>query len=176
MNNFIKLLVICLFIGSSVVGQTKKEEKSIQAAKEFEQMKTLVQSKVFDFRADWATPLQGNRINLITNENFLRMRNDSADIYLPFFGTLQSANSAITGQGGIVFQGIVKDFKSEVDEGKQKISISFTASNRNDVFDFYLTVFHSGNTLVNVNSNYRSAIKYSGMIKEANLEALQQIN
>jgi len=166
MKNLIQLIVFCLLINLPLHAQSKKEKKLIKATEDFEHIKAVIESGEFDFQADWAIPLQGRRVNLISNSNFLKFRKDSADIFLPFFGTLHSGVSVITGQGGIVFQGIVKNYEMAIDENKQKISLSFSAQAKNDIFDFDLTIFPEGKTLMNVNSNFRSTIKYDGKTKQ----------
>ena len=76
----------------------------------------------------------------------------------------------------IVFAQSKKELKKEqeqkeyqemtVDDKKKKISVKFNATTKNDTFNFYLTIFRGGNTLINLNSNFRSAIKYDGKMRE----------
>ncbi len=166
MKKIIILLMISLFIGPLVMGQTKKEKKEALETEEFEKMKELIESGKFDFQADWANAQQGGRINLTTNPNFIKINKDSANIYLPYFGNLFSGTSAITGNSGIEFEGLMEDYQMTVDDKKQTISVKFSAISKNEQYDFSLSFFKNGKTRVNVNSNYRSNINYEGLTKK----------
>ena len=156
------LLLISFLLNTVVFSQSKKELKAEQSAKEYEVMNTLIDSQNFEFEADWATSQQGRRVNLNSSSNFLRIKNDSAEIYLPYFGTLSSGAAAMNNEGGINFAGIMEDYEMSVNEKKQQISVQFNATTKNDRFQFRMTIYKGGNTLVNLSSNYRSVIKYDG--------------
>ncbi len=160
------LFLISILLNTVVFSQSKKEQKAEKAIKDFEVMNALIDSNNFEFMADWATSQNGRRINLTTSANFLKIENDSANIYLPYFGTMTSGGAAMTSDGGIVFSGLIEDYKKTVDEKKQKIVVKFSAITNNDKFDFNMTIYKGGNTLVNLNSNYRSVIKYDGKTGE----------
>lgn len=162
MKKSILLIIICFISSAAIYAQSKKELKAEAALKEYETTKKLIENKEFEFEAAWATSQQGLRVNLNSNSNFLRIKKDSAEIYLPYFGTLSSAAAAKTNDGGIEFAGIMDDYEMNVNDKKQEISISFTARTSNDSFQYRMTIFKSGNTLINMNSNYRSVIKYDG--------------
>lgn len=166
----VTIMILGLLVVSTLTAQTKKEEKAKIKLQQYQEIKTIVESKQYEFQADWAIPLQGTRVNLTTNDNFLRIRNDSADIFLPFFGTLLSGSAAMDSKGGIFFKGLIENYKIKVDDHKQKLMINFTTRARYDIFDFQLIVSHGGNTQVNVNSNYRSNIKYNGSLKKSEIK------
>jgi len=147
--------------------QTKKEQKQAKALKEFEATKTLVESEEFEFQADWATTAKGKRISLTSNPNFVKYSKDSVDIYLPYFGTITSGGASLSGDGGIVCKGPRDKFKMSVNDKKQKITIDFEVSDRNDTYKFNMSVYKSGSTFINVNSNYRNTISYDGKIKSS---------
>ena len=155
-------MLIGLFASLTLSAQSKKEQKEAKAKKEFQEMKAIIESEEFDFQADWATTAQGRRRSLASNANFLKFRKDSIDIYLPYFGSSSSGGAAMTSDGGIVYSGPKTKFKLSVNDKKQKIIIDFVASDNNDTFDFNMSIFRGGNTLINVISNYRTSIKYDG--------------
>ena len=165
MKKIILLLLISLLVSSTIYAQSKKEKKAEKALQEYEDMKALIEGMEFDFQADWATTLQGRRISLTSNANFLKFRNDSVDIYLPYFGTSTSGGAAMTNDGGIVYSGPVKKFKMSVNDKKKKILLDFEANDKNDTFIFNMVIFKGGNTLINVISDYRSSIKYDGQTR-----------
>ncbi|MEL4457279.1 DUF4251 domain-containing protein [Lutimonas vermicola] len=166
MKKIITVLMMSLLFVPAVLGQTKKEKKEMLETEEYKKMLELIESEKYDFEADWANAQQGGRINLTTNPNFIKINKDSANIFLPYFGNLYSGTSAITGNSGIEFEGLMKDYTMTADDNKKKISVTFSAISKNEQYDFTLSFFKNGKTLVNVNSNYRSNIKYDGMTKK----------
>jgi len=164
MKKTLFLLLIGLFISFTISAQSKKEKKEAEGLKQFNEMKDIIESGEFEFMADWATTARG-RISLTSNVNFLKFSKDSINIYLPYFGSSSSGGATMTGDGGIVYSGPKTKYKMSVNDKKQKINIAFTASDKNDTFDFSLTIFKGGNTNINVNSNYRTSIKYDGQTR-----------
>ena len=166
MKNIITFVALSLFICASVNGQSKKEKKAAKALEEYVEMKALIETKEYDFQADWATTVPGGRrINLASNPNFLKIDKDSANIYLPFFGTSTTGGGAMTNDGGITIFDVMENYEMEFDDKKQKITVKFAANKKNERYLFQLIIFRSGNTMINVNSNYRSGIKYEGITK-----------
>jgi len=155
-------ILLCILLNNLAFSQSKKELKKEQERKEYQEILTLIESQNFEFEAGWATSQGGRRINLMSNSNFLKIKNDSAIIYLPYFGTLTSGANAMTNDGGIVFAGLMDDYEMTNDDKKQKVSLTFTTVVKDDSYIFYVTIFRGGNTLINMNSNFRSAIKYDG--------------
>ncbi|MGB5323561.1 DUF4251 domain-containing protein, partial [Lutimonas sp.] len=74
--------------------------------------------------------------------------------------------AAMTTNGGIVYSGPKRKFKISVNDKKQKINIDFDASDKNDTYEFNMSIFRGGNTLITVNSNFRTTIKYDGLTKK----------
>lgn len=162
MKRSLVILIIGLVFSISLNAQSKKEQKQAKAAKEFEEMKALIESKEFDFQADWATTAQGRRISLTTNANFLKFNKDTVNIYLPYFGVATSGGLAMTDDGGIIYYGTVEKYRMSVNEKKKKIIIDFVARGKNDTYEINMSIFKGGNTLINLISNFRSSIKYDG--------------
>ena len=125
------LISVCMLMNSLVFSQSKKELKKEKEEKEYQKILTLIEGQNFEFEADWATAQGGRRINLISSPNFLKIKNDSAIIYLPYFGTLTSAASAMTNEGGIIFSGLMENYEMTKDSdivqlvtrGGQKVEI-----------------------------------------------------
>lgn len=158
------ILLLGLFINVSATAQSKKEQKQAEAEKEFEELKQLIESREFEFQANWATPSTGRRKNLGSNANFLKVNKDSVNIYLPYFGSSSSGAATMTGDGGIVCYGPADKYKVSVNEKKKRINIRFDASDKNDTFQFNMSITNGGTT-VSVNSNYRSNINYDGQTR-----------
>lgn len=159
------MFAIVLLSVSTVVGQSKKEKKEQAAAAEFENIKKLIDSKSYVFEAEWANTFGGKRINLTTNPNYLKITKDSADIFLPYFGVGHTSNNYKSGEGGIVFKGILEEYDVVINEKKQTHTIKFKGRNKSELYEFSMLVYKSGNSNVNVNSSGRSGIKYDGKTK-----------
>jgi len=161
------LLIMALVISSNVFAQTKAEKKAMKAKAEQEELaktKALIDSGTFTFVADWANSQKGGRINMMSNPNFLKIENETADAYLPYFGVVQTPS--MSGQGGIEFSGDVTDYTVEFNDKKQKTLIRFNAKNGSESFTINLTVFKNGNASLIVSSSGRNSISYDGKIKE----------
>ena len=158
-------LLFFVLVQTAVFAQTKKEKKEIKAqeeAKQFEAIRDLIESEVFEFYADWANSFQGRRINLITNPNHLKMNQKEASIYLPYFGVAHNSSPAYSNMGAMEFEGTVEDYKVKINEKKKQTTVSFRCKAKREVIDFTLTVFPDGNSRLNANSNVRTGMNYDG--------------
>jgi len=173
MKNMMLFLLLSNLIIAPLLGQTKeekKEQKAIQEAEEFENMKAVIDKGIYEFRADWTTSSQGGRVNLMSRANLLKINKDSIDVNLSYFGVLQSGSSAISNQQGVVFNGPMDNYSVERNEKKRKIMVKFNTKGRHDQFQFYLTVNRNGNSTLSVTSPVRSSSKYDGTTKESKLK------
>lgn len=164
MNKLFALLLVTLFIVSPSMAQTKKEVKQAKKQQEYEAIKKLINSKQFEFIGEWATSNTGKRINLMSNPTYLKIDNSSADAFFPFFGR-GFAGSGYGSDGGIEFTDPLENYNVEFDENKQTIDINFTGKGKNDTYKVIIKVFSSSSASVNINSNNRSNMSYSGKIK-----------
>ena len=173
MKNLILLFVLSCFVFPFAQWQTKKERKAQKKkinAENYEKMKSLIGEKTFEFRGDWANTNSAQRINIINSANMLRINKDSANIYLAYFGTLQPGSAAMNRSGTISFNGLMKNYKTTFNEKKQSIRVSFDTTGQQDPFQLSMTIYGNGNTIVNVNSIVRTAIKYQGHTKALKLK------
>lgn len=167
MKKILILLTVFVFIGNSIIAQTKedkKAKKSEAAEKEYQAMKALINAEMFMFEGDWANSQGGRRINLISNPTFIKMDAKKANAYLPFFGTAQVGGY---GAGGAIeFVGEVQNYIVTFNDKKQKATIKFSSKSKTtESFDVTINVFGSLNASVNINSSSRSTMNYNGKIK-----------
>ena len=80
------------------------------------------------------------------------------------------ASIGLNEEGGVIFKGKIENYKVEYNDKKRKAVISFSASGKNDQFDFTLTVFKNGGSNLVVNSNIRSSISYDGELRNLHSE------
>lgn len=167
MKKILILFTLIIFVGNSIIAQTKDDKKANKLAlaeKEYQEMKTLISSEPFMFDGEWANSQSGRRINLTSNPTYLKIESKNADAYMPFFGTSQVGGY---GAGGAIeFIGEVEDYTVTFNDKKQNATIKFNSKSKTtESFDVTITVFGSLSATVNINSSSRSSMSYSGKIK-----------
>lgn len=161
------ILFSCL-IFSPVLGQTKeekREEKSKKGAEDFEKIKALIDGKVYEFEASWTTSSEGGRFNLMSRANLIQIRNDSVDVRLAYFGVQHAGGTAMNREGGIVYKGLMDEYQTRTNDKKSTITIEFNTKNSPEYYQFIMTVYKSGSTVISVTSNVRSGSKYDGITR-----------
>lgn len=136
---------------------------SIDASKVAE-TKQLLGNREFEIQHEWANPMGGGRINLIGNPNFIRFKKDSVNLFLPFFGE-RFAGGGYNGEGGIVYNGPLKDLKIS-SENKDSQVFKFSTRQETEDLNFTITIFPEGKVNTRVNSSHRSFISYQGKVGE----------
>lgn len=139
--------------------QQIKEEKKLAKQKEVE---VLLDSKEFEFVGDRAYPQGGRTIDLTTNSNYFRLKNDSIHSEMPFFGRAYSG--VAYGGGGFDFKGPIKDYS--IEKSKKKYLIKANVRGQSDSYSILLAVFFDGGASLSINSNNRSPINYTGNIEK----------
>lgn len=169
-NLFTYALVALFLVGCKSKDSIAKAEENQQKQ---EELRALIDSGEYEFTAQWAYPMRNNlvnlpldpnlssgQINLLGNPNYIRVKNDSAQIDMPFFGV---ARSAPYGKSANPFDGQLKDYN--VEEKKGKFIITFTASDGSQVSNYTITAISKNSVDVSVNSSWRDNISYRGEIK-----------
>ncbi len=134
-----------------------------------EMVSSLVNTRQFEIENTWLFPLSGNRVNLIGNSNYIRMKGDSVDVYLPYYGVRHSGGG-YNSENGIVYKGIARDFKIVNNAAKNLYDMSFKGMQGSESLNFFITVYGNGNTNTSVNSSQRQSISYTGKIKALSAE------
>ncbi len=168
------LTIFCIFIffvaSIPSEAQTKAELKQEKKEKDYQNMVSIIKSRNYQYEAQWANPIGGNRINLLTTPNYLNFKDNKMDLHFPFFGTLQTVNTYSTSDIGINFKGEPQNYRVKYDDKKQKITIRFDGDTEGEFLEFNLTIGGEGNAYLVVNSSGRSTINYDGTIKKQNDE------
>lgn len=140
--------------------QQLKEEKKLAQQKEVDE---IINSKEFEFEGQKAYPQGGRTIDLTTNANYLRFKNDSIYSEMPFFGRAYSG-VAYGGGGGLDFKGAIKNYS--VEKKEKKYIIKGEVRDASDNYTVYLTVFFDKGASMTISSNNRASINYSGRIEK----------
>jgi len=152
------ITTLCMILTISAFGQNKQPSKAeIKAAK----VEKSIRSGQYEITVNQVNPMSG-RVRHLTPDYSIRISGDSSYVYLPYFGRAYSAPYG--GDGGIKAATVMDNYKVDYKEGKS-CSISFSAKGAGDTYRFSISVWTSGNTSINVISNNRQAISYSGYLK-----------
>ncbi|WP_163718419.1 DUF4251 domain-containing protein [Mangrovibacterium lignilyticum] len=156
----IMLLVLMLGFQTGFAQKlTRKERKEQKVA----EVKELIDSGDYIFIARSANPMSGRKIDL-TSTYELQFKGDSVHCYLPYFGRAYQAPYG-GGEGGIKFDEVVDDVKTEYNDRKQSYDVRFEVKTEVDTYTLYLNVGLSGYGNLNVNSNNRQSISYYGVVE-----------
>eukprot|EP00746_Dinoflagellata_sp_MGD_P105105 gnl/MRDRNA2_/MRDRNA2_43698_c0_seq1.p1 gnl/MRDRNA2_/MRDRNA2_43698_c0~~gnl/MRDRNA2_/MRDRNA2_43698_c0_seq1.p1 ORF type:complete len:182 (-),score=2.21 gnl/MRDRNA2_/MRDRNA2_43698_c0_seq1:70-615(-) len=174
---------IVLVISLLVLVGCKSTDPAITEA-EAQRTKTLIDSKNYELDMSWATPLASNAMNQISNANllpadsrtgrinlmgsssYIRVKGDSLEVYLPYFGTHQIGHRPGDTNSAIQFVGEPDKYEASYNEKKELTQIYFRMKERTEQYDVNIRVFNNGNANVNVNSTHRNSISYTGKLKE----------
>ena len=136
----------------------KKHEQSAEIGK-------LIQSKNFVFVAQYALPLGGRSVNL-TSLYDVKLSGDTITSDLPFYGRAFVA-PINPSDGGIHFTSTKFDYTiNEKKKGGWNITIE--PKDTKDVRQMFLSVSENGYASLQVTSNNRQAINYTGYVTAKN--------
>lgn len=160
LNKALMLLISSmLFLYTSTNAQSsKKDQKSVEIG-------NLIQSKKFLFIAQYAFPLGGRSINL-TSQYDLRLSSDTIMADLPFYGRAFVA-PINPSEGGIHFTSTQFDYKVD-NQKKGGWNITILPKDTKDVRQMFLSITETGSASLQVTSNNRQSINFSGYITTRN--------
>lgn len=166
MKKLIMLLfgaAIMLSAGDTALGQSTRAEKKAAKAAE---IKNLILSKKYTFKANFAYPLTGTSIPLTSNYD-VKLSNDSLNIYLPYYGRAFVAPMDPT-KGGIMLETTRFTYKAEQNKkGGWDISIDILdnyPAGASDVRQLRLNISPDGYANLRVICLNRQPISFNGSI------------
>ncbi len=155
------LLLILILASANTIAQSKKQDKKLE---KYQEALALVDQGNFEFIARKANPTGGRQIDLTTNPNFLRFSDEQVIADMPYFGRSFSGGYG-SGDGGVNFDTAPEDYELTRDEKKRKIIIKFDAKGEDDRYACILTIFSLESASLNVLSNKKQSINYTGFIQ-----------
>ncbi len=161
-KNMIWLMVLALVIADPLSAQ---DSKKVRDSVRQEKIKNLVESRVYDFIAQSATPMSG-RIRYLNTDYSLELRQDSMAADLPYFGRAYAApiNPA---EGGIRFKS--SDFQYEIKDARNGgWNIKIKPKDVPDIQQLIMQISANGYATLQVTSTNRQAISFNGYIRERN--------
>lgn len=162
--------------GSAQAQRKDKAQRSMQAEQQFKAVKSLIESHQFQIHIDRAYPMSGSDLSRFNPEGTITVNNDTARGKLPYFGR---AYSLPYGEGGgIEFDGTVKEPQVRTIEKKKNKSVlyQFNVAGKNDIYRIAIEAFPGNTCNVNINSNNRANISYSGKISSLDEETETEQN
>ncbi len=158
---WLMVLAVVIIAGPLSAQDSKKVRDSIRQ----ETIKNLVDSRVFDFIAQSATPMSG-RIRYLNTDYSLELRKDSMTADLPYFGRAYAAPINPT-EGGIRFNS--GKFQYEIKNARNRgWNIRIRPKDVSDIQVLKLQVSANGYATLQVTSTSRQAISFNGYIRERN--------
>jgi hypothetical protein len=128
-----------------------------------EEIQNLVESKHFMFVAQSALPLSEG-VRILTSPYDVRLKGDTVESYLPYYGRAFSAVIGTTDQG-LTFTSTQSDYDQKPAK-KGGWTITIKPKGQNIVQNMVFLVSESGSTSLQVNCRDRQAISYNGYIQE----------
>jgi len=123
-----------------------------------------IQNKDFTIVVNYADPMRGRHIYL-TSEYDLRIKNDSAFAFLPYFGVAYSVPYG-GGEGGIKFAEPMTNYTMKPKKKADGWDIRFKVKAKEDDYDISLNIFNNGSALLTVNSYNKDMISFNGEVKD----------
>ena len=126
-------------------------------------IKTLLDNKQYVFVPQSITTNHG-RNRQLDNSYFLKLKNDSLVVYLPYFGRAYSAPINTSDAG---FDFTTTNFDYSVAAGKKNSYIvSVKTKDRTFNTEFTITVFDNGTAYLRTSSNDKEPVSFNGSVKE----------
>jgi len=140
---------------------------------------SAVSTPSFYINAQWALPLDndaaqvlnalqpagnvvnGNRVHIDNGTNFIKVRQDSLFVNLPYFGTRQISGGA-PGNTNIEVAMALEIWRTEPSKKAYQRNLRFEARHKGEAYDIAIRLNAGGTATVIVNSSQRQSIRYTG--------------
>ncbi len=101
---------------------------------------------------------------VLTSEYDLRIKNDSAFAYLPYFGVAHTAPYG-SYEGGVKFAKPMTEYSITPNRKSNGWDIYFKIRSEEYVYEIFMNIFNNGNTTFTVSSQQRDMITFNGEVK-----------
>ena len=159
------LFVLSFICMSGTAQDVRKGEKKIKKEEQYQNLLKLINTQQYAFRGDKALPQSGPQIDLINNDNFLRINKENATADMPYFGRAYRAGYS-TSDVGVKFDGPMLSYAVNQNDKKHRITINFNVKVPDDTYRCTLTVSSMNSASLSVISDRRQIIRYTGVISE----------
>ena len=158
--------VLMLIIVFTIIACGGNRSSSEADVRDYEDLRAMVMNnREFAIEHQWANPMRGTSINLLGNPNYIRFKEDSVNIHLPYFGVRHSGGGYGSWEGGVRYEGLARNLEITENPEKRNILINFRGNGEtNEIQEYRITVFPNGKASTSVNSSQRDPISYRGEI------------
>jgi hypothetical protein len=160
------LSVLLAFSATFIFAQStgKKSKKQLKAelkAQQIKQIKDIVASKNFIFKAVSVNPVNGGTKKLTTDFG-IEVRNDSIFSYMPYYGNTYSRDYSSFKNSPMGFIQPIESYRQS--KTKSGYVVDIKVKNQYDVIDLNFHISKTGITSVSASSINRQNISYTGEI------------
>ena len=111
-----------------------------------------------------------SRINVSGDGNFIEIKDDHVQAYLPFFGEMRMSGGSYGGRNvAIELDEPLEKIDKNLDYTKRKLVLKFKAKQKegdNDSYDIKIEIFGNRSASIDVTPVFRTYIRYDGRIAE----------
>lgn len=164
-----KILILTIFLAFSStciytwnsVQKSKKQLKAEKKAQQIKQIREIVGSKNFIFKAESVNPVNAGTKKL-TSDFGIEVRNDSIFSYMPYYGNSYSRDYTSFKNSPMGFIQPMESYRQI--RRKSGYAIDIKVKNEHDVIDLTFHISKTGITSVSASSINRQNITYTGEI------------
>lgn len=156
MKTFIQLFAVMVLVFMTSCSTTKTTPETI------ERISRKVETRDFTVKVRYANPTRWRQVNL-TSDYDLRIKNDSAFSYLPYFGVAYSAPYSPM-DGGIKFAEPMNDYSKVANKRGDGWIIKFKVNTRDYNYSIVMEIFNNGSASFTVSSYQRTQINFHGEV------------
>ena len=159
-SGFVRLGIF-LLITTTFLLACEPAQQSTSAAVSSEEVVKAINDDHWVFTADQAMPLRG-RSRMITGGYEVQCKGDTLISYLPYFGRAYSATYGST-TSALDFKSTNFSYTKEKD-AKGAWNVTIKPADYTEVQAMFFTFYENGSAQLNVQSNNREAISFSGSV------------
>ena len=149
-------ILLLFFMISCSISKTTPEKAS--------EITKKIESKNFTINVNYANPLRMKPV-FLTSGYSLRIKNDSAFAYLPYYGVAQVAPIDLS-EGGIKFETLMSKYQIHSNKKSDGWYIQFNVKQNESEYEVFINVFNNGNAIVSINSYERDVISFNGEVNQ----------
>lgn len=159
---FLLFLLMFTFLGIAQNNKSfsKKESKAEKKARIEQTTDSLLNTRNYSVEVHTAFPRGWQAIQL-SSLYYLSIKGDSVEVDLPYYGRAYNVSYPLQ-DGGIEINATVTNYQHV--KKRNHAQITFDARNEFDLYRFTMTISPGGYASIEVNSNNRQGIGFSGII------------
>lgn len=182
-----KKILFYIMLFALLMGCGSNKQFTEQDNQAYQELQNLVASKSLKIESSRAMPMAsasfsrvanskilgpGNssgNINITTNSNYLTIKGDSIQAFLPFFGDQNFGGGYNGNHTGIEFNDVPKEYTVVNNDKKHAVDITFRIQDKyrnNEHYDMMITLYPNNTSSIRVQSTTRSSIEYSGRVSK----------